>query len=191
MEAETHHITVIDTPGFNDSDGDDRDHINKLCAYLKGCGGINAFVLVRNGTQVRFDMALQRMLTRYHDMFGESFLKRMVIVATHIEFRVAKKQFKQNNQKCITQDICKLFGLNENFEIPVIPIGFEGDHKKSLEALAAAIPADKEEFQHIKSPIDELRNKYKEQQLAENVQFNKLERLKAEIERNQNRLNMR
>jgi len=149
-----HRITVVDTPGFNDSMGRDRTHSNRLCQYLKGCGGINAFVLVRNGSIVRFDAAFQAMLREYHAMFGDAFFTRLVIVATHVEGFV-KMRFEQNNQeRALRDDICRMFGLN--IQIPVVPIGFEG-YRASLTALANTIPSDKKEFRQIKSPIDELR----------------------------------
>merc|ERR1712154_122936 len=151
-----HRITVVDTPGYNDSFGNDRTHSNRLCQYLKGCGGINAFVLVRNGANVRFDAAFQAMLREYHTMFGNAFFTRLIIVATHIEGFI-KMRFVQNQQeKALRDDICNLFRLN--IEIPVIPIGFEG-YFESLIALANALPVDKQQFQQTKSPIDELKRR--------------------------------
>merc|ERR1712087_309646 len=98
-------ISVNDTPGYNDSFGNNRTHSNRLCAYLKGCGGINAFVLVRNGANVRFDAAFQAMLREYHAMFGDAFFARLVIVATRIEDFI-KRQFKP---KALSDDIRNLF----------------------------------------------------------------------------------
>ena len=133
-----------------------RTHSNRLCQYLKGCGGINAFVLVRNGANVRFDAAFQSMLKEYHAMFGDAFFARLVIVATHVEGFI-KMRFEQNQQeKALRDDICGLFGLN--LAIPVIPIGFE-EYRVSLIAMANAIPVDKQQFQQIKSPIDELKRR--------------------------------
>eukprot|EP00483_Globobulimina_turgida_P009218 UN09237 len=83
-----HKITIVDTPGFGDSFGRDRQHGNKLCAYLKGCGGINAFVLIRNGTNPRFDQSFQTMLRQYHDMFGDVFFQRLIIIATRNDSRI-------------------------------------------------------------------------------------------------------
>ena len=89
-------------------------HSNRLCAYLKGCGGINAFVLVRNGANVRFDQAFQNMLKQYHEMFGQKFFERLIIVATRIEY-VTKTQYEQNNQeKVLREDICNLFNLRDS-----------------------------------------------------------------------------
>merc|ERR1719474_1891909 len=94
-----HRMTVIDTPGLGDSNGRARDrrHCNRLCAFMKGCGGINAFVLVRNGAIVRFDKHFQNMLTDYVRMFGDEFLGRLIVVATRIEGRTLKR-YKEKNR---------------------------------------------------------------------------------------------
>jgi len=143
---------VVDTPGFNDSFGNDRTHSNRLCKYLRGCGGINAFVLVRNGANARFDAAFQAMLREYHAMFGNGFFTRLIIVATHIEGFV-KMQFQK---KALSDDIRNLFRLNR--DIPVIPIGFKG-YLDSLLEMANVVPVDKQQFDRIKSPIEELKRK--------------------------------
>ena len=156
----------------------DRQHSNRLCQYLKGCGGINAFVLVRNGANVRFDAAFQAMLREYHAMFGNAFFERLVIVATRIE-GFSKQQFVQNRQEnALRSDICRLFGLN--FEIPVIAIGFEG-YAASLAALADAIPADKQTFRQIQSPIDELRRRRSAVATEETNLNQQMQRVQAEL----------
>merc|ERR1719334_219166 len=133
IQVDGQKVTVVDTPGYGDSLGGDRDHCNRLCEYLKGCGGINSFVLVRNGAVVRFDMAFQNMLEEYYEMFGQTFFERLIIVATRIE-SFTKMQYEQNNQEsALREDICKHFNLKD-LKIPVIPIGFE-KYNESIEAL--------------------------------------------------------
>merc|ERR1712013_584729 len=141
--------------GFNDSTGRDREHCNRLCAYLKGCGGINAFVLVRNGANVRFDMSFQEMLTQYQDMFGDQFFESLIIVVTRIEGFIKKNYEKNNQEEVMRRDICEKFELG-NLKIPVIPIGFE-DYDDSLRAFVKAIPSKRREIEAIKSPIDDLK----------------------------------
>jgi len=174
-------VTVVDTPGFGDSGGRDRQHSNRLCAYLRGCGGINAFVLVRNGANVRFDQAFQGMLRQYHQMFGRHFFERLIIVATRIE-GFTKMQYEQNNQESVLrQDICDLFNLN-NLVIPVVPIGFE-QYKQSIEALVNAIPSNRQQFEQVKSPIDELRTRHSTARSEEDQIMNHIARIRADIVR--------
>merc|ERR1712154_252341 len=156
VQIEGTKITIVDTPGIGDSFGRDREHGNKLCAYLRGCGGINGFVLIRNGTNPRFDQSFQAMLKEYHGMFGSVFFERLIIIATRIDSKINKLQFEKYNQAdSVRKDICDLFNL-QNVSIPVIPIGFENYHE-SLLALVQNIPSNKFEIENIKSPIDALK----------------------------------
>eukprot|EP01084_Bolivina_argentea_P310469 537273_1 len=49
----TGNLCMIDCPGWADTGGADRLNSNNLCTFLKGCGGINAIILVRNATEYR------------------------------------------------------------------------------------------------------------------------------------------
>ena len=148
---------------------------------MKGCGGINAFVLVRNGANVRFDQPFQNMLKQYHEMFGQKFFERLIIVATRIE-GFTKMQYEQNNQENVLRaDICNLFNLND-LVIPVIPIGFEG-YKESIKALVHAVPSDRHSFEQVKSPIDDLRTSHNAACSEENRIMSQIERIRSEIVR--------
>merc|ERR1712087_744190 len=156
-----HLIAVVDTPGVGDSYGRDREHSNRLCAYLKGCGGINAFVVVCNGACPRFDAHFKQMLQQYDLMFGgKAFWERLIIVATRVESYV-QKQFRKEN---LLGEIGVLFNIEDvKSKIQVIPIGFDG-YEQSLKDFVAAIPADRLEFKQVESPIDELRVEHEAEQ---------------------------
>eukprot|EP01084_Bolivina_argentea_P233602 393415_1 len=146
---------IVDSPGFSDSFGRDREHSNKLCKYLKGCNGVNNFLLIRNSTNVRFDESFQNMLKQYHKMFGDMFFESLIIVATRVDSNINRLQFERNNQtKSLQQDIKNKFNLNVN--IPVICIGLEC-YEDSIKNLVDIISENKFECDDIKSPIDELK----------------------------------
>merc|ERR1712110_18000 len=102
-----------------------------LCKYLKGCGGINAFILVRNSTNLRFDLSFQQMLKSYSKMFGANFFDRLIIIASRCD---------QNNDTFEDMNIAKSM-------------------KESLIELAHSIPSPKFECEDICSPINELYSK--------------------------------
>ena len=155
-------------------------HSNRLCAYLKGCGGINTFVLVRNGANVRFDQPFQNMLKQYHEMFGQKFFERLIIVATHIEGFI-KMRYEQNNQEnVLREDICNFFNLRD-LMIPVIPIGFE-EYKESIEELIGTIFSDREQFEDVKAPIDDLRTELRTLRAEEEAKRREIEVKRQEIE---------
>jgi len=156
VTIDEHKITVVDTPGFHDSNlGKDREHSIRLCRYIKGCGGVSAFVFVHN--EKRFDQSFQEMLNAYFVMFGRAFFERMVIVFTAYDGIDKKKWDRKKGPKGLTGEICRHFELD--FQITAIPIGLE-DYTDAVAALVAAIPDDKVEIEEIKSPLDELQKQH-------------------------------
>jgi len=153
-----HKISVVDTPGYSDTtEGKDRVHCINLCKYIRGCGGINAFVFVHN--ERRFSNDFQNMLEVYREMFGAAFFTRLVIVFTGYDSKKQKKDWANNKlqpegKKGLTGDICDKFKLH--FQIPAIPIGLEaGNYEDAVTLLADAIPDDKLVIKDISSPLDD------------------------------------
>ena len=63
-------FTVVDTPGFGDSEGQDMENalITEMLNILKSTiKGANALVLLLNGEQQRFDYKFQQTI-RYHSV---------------------------------------------------------------------------------------------------------------------------
>ena len=56
-------FTIVDTPGFGDSDNDDNKLIDEMMDVLKNViKGANAIVLLVNGGGERFDASFQQMM---------------------------------------------------------------------------------------------------------------------------------
>lgn len=55
-------ITIIDAPGYGDSEGRDQEHLQGTARLLEREGFVNSFLLVLNGSQVRFDGQIFDML---------------------------------------------------------------------------------------------------------------------------------
>ena len=75
--------TVVDTPGVFDSDEEDFFHANKLINYLKGSGGINAFIIINKPG--RFDSNFQFMLKDLSRKLTPKYWKHVIFVFTHIK----------------------------------------------------------------------------------------------------------
>jgi len=77
-------FTIVDTPGFGDSDNDDDALIDEMMDVLKnvieGCNGI---VLLINGEEERFDASLQQMMREMQALFGEDFWRFTIIGVSH------------------------------------------------------------------------------------------------------------
>ena len=72
---------VIDTPGMDDSDNRDTEHIENIIEKLKEGTYVNTFVLVRNGQNKRMSNSFKSMLTIFELMFGRG------VTWSHVESR--------------------------------------------------------------------------------------------------------
>jgi len=183
-------ITVVDAPGWNDSDGRDRTHANNLCAYLKGCGGINQFVLIRNSTNYRFDDNIKQMLRRYENMFGRLFWKHLIVVLTRVDQGLSQRQFMNGEKdKDMRNHIYEEYKLDENeFDIPVIPIGLD-NYEQAIETFVESLAENKFECEQIKSPLQELRANEAEIQIRDNQAKQRIDSLNQQIQNIQTQIN--
>merc|ERR1719201_1166157 len=78
-------LYTVDSGGFADTEDRDENHTNMLCKFLRGCGGINAFVLTVNCADPRITGETKEALKIYEDCFGADFYKRMIVVGTHVD----------------------------------------------------------------------------------------------------------
>merc|ERR1711962_1827428 len=73
-------FTVVDTPGFGDSDQDDDVLIDEMMATLKDAvKSANTLMLLIKGDQTRFNSALQQMLREMEALFGRMFWNNVII----------------------------------------------------------------------------------------------------------------
>jgi len=76
-------FTIVDTPGFGDSDGEDNMLINEMVDALKNVIKIaNGFLLVFKGTDNRFDVKTTQMLREMEALFGTGFWDHVIIGAS-------------------------------------------------------------------------------------------------------------
>ena len=63
-------FTIVDTPGFGDSDNDDNNLIDEMMQTLKETiKGANTLVLLVDGSDERFDASLQQMMREMQVIF--------------------------------------------------------------------------------------------------------------------------
>ena len=74
-------FTIVDTPGFGDSDNEDPELIDEMMGALHSViKGANAMVFLINGQDERFDASMQQMIREMQALFGEEFWLHTVIV---------------------------------------------------------------------------------------------------------------
>ena len=73
-------FTIVDTPGFGDSDGDDNQLINEMIDALKNVlKSTNGFLLLFKGDDVRFDGKTTQMIREMEALFGHGFWDHVTI----------------------------------------------------------------------------------------------------------------
>eukprot|EP01084_Bolivina_argentea_P198879 340418_1 len=181
-------LCVIDCPGWADSGGADRQHTNSLCAFLKGCGGINAFILVRNAQEIRFDTDFKEKLLHLQYTFGDGFWKHLVVVLTHVDKGIAERKFKKGDKaKEMQQQIAKLCN-DVNIKVPVIPIGLD-NYENKLRLIMEVIPNGRFISNKIKSPIDELKKVRENINRKQNEIQKRVDSIQQQISDVNNRIN--
>ena len=120
-------MTIVDTPGFADSEAREKqnERVDELITALKNqIKEANLIVILIKGTQDSLDPAFVQMLHRLISSFGKSIWKNIVIGVSFWKYDVAdngqKDVFRQKWQKI----------LEENFDIgnSILPFVFTDAH---------------------------------------------------------------
>jgi len=150
-------ISVVDTAGFGDSNNNDRDHCNNLIEFLRGCGGVNAFVIVKMVKPPRFDNHYQSMLKQLEYMLGRAVWKHIVLAITLVNDAKIKKNFGEWSKNLVIE-LRKEMKLNE-YEAPLPVVGFDNlnDYQDGIgKLLKDLVPEIKYQCNELRSPLDML-----------------------------------
>ena len=134
------------------------DHKTMLVRYLKGCGGVNAFILVISNRD-RIDISIQQMLKEYEALFGNGFWKHLIIVVTGVDNNDDLEEFDEECHVIDIQNILKKKFKNLNGALDVVPIGKKTYHKQ-LPLIMDKMPEEKFICDALKQPYEILKEKY-------------------------------
>ena len=115
-------INIIDTPGFDDSNGNDIGNIEKMINFLKRYEkGINLVVITQPANQKKFKMSDNILMKQIYKMFGTSkFFEHVCVVYTNCnknQFNSTKKQNLLNMTERIRDELKVASGYNYNGNI--------------------------------------------------------------------------
>ena len=99
VEKDGTRYAVVDTSGILDSDGEDYKHANTLVEYLRGCGGVNAFILIYNGSEPRLDSKSKGMLENLNHMLGKGFWDHLIFVITKLKINIEGSDYDSEDEK--------------------------------------------------------------------------------------------
>mmetsp|Transcript_61349 Transcript_61349/g.182752 ORF Transcript_61349/g.182752 Transcript_61349/m.182752 type:complete len:807 (-) Transcript_61349:138-2558(-) len=93
-------VRCVDLPGLADTQGRDHQHIEAMAEALKTeVKYVHVFLVIINSEVPRFDWQLQEMLIKFKDVFGEEFLRNVMLGFTKWEFkRFARKKREKTGQ---------------------------------------------------------------------------------------------
>ena len=75
---------IIDTPGLNDSDNEDTEHIRGIGEFLRHRGWVDSFLLVRNSRNPMMNHSFIPMLATFELTFGKDFWHHVSIVVSSL-----------------------------------------------------------------------------------------------------------
>ena len=117
-------ISVVDTPGLQDSKGRDKVHYEQMLKTIKDMKYLNLIVIVLNFTNPRFSFSIQYMIKFLCNVFPVNFGKHVAIVFTHYhhdyQMRINKKKNIDPRTKVRTRyvpEIMKLISETTNEEL--------------------------------------------------------------------------
>jgi len=81
-------FTVVDTPGFGDSEGRDNQFIDEMVDVLvHHVNTTNVFLLTFNAAEPRLDEGIKRMIREMEMLFGYKFWDNVILEATHWSYK--------------------------------------------------------------------------------------------------------
>ena len=101
--GESENFTIIDTPGFGDSNNDDDELLDEMINALKdNVKSTNGFVILFNGEDERFDESIQQMLHAIEGMFGKAFWNQTFLGVSHWSYdskSIMERNFTGRNEE--------------------------------------------------------------------------------------------
>ena len=175
---------IVDTPGLDDDN--DKCSVEKLCQFLIGCNGINAFILVQNGINNRAKQSFKEKIREFERCFGvKQFWNHLIIVVTHWDLVKPRKQEDVlcNLKKGMNDD----FKESKNYKFPILPIGEGKEFDKWNHSLLQRVNKEKSICDDMKFPLNERRIQQKKLQTEEHQCNMDIKALDDKITSNENR----
>jgi len=178
-------FTVVDTPGFGDSNNDDNELMDEMVGALKeNISTTNGFLLTFKGDDVRFDQQIQQMLREFQAMFGSGFWNFTTIEVSFWPFDESSiRRRNESGHDEIWYCGEKNKGLVEHFDVMVdIPCVFIDSHaylddegeKEAFDRETAKLweiinSTDPFEFMSFQDILEELDEEKKENQRLHDI----------------------
>jgi len=110
-DDENSNIVVIDTPGFQDTEGEDKKHIEQMVNYLKSNVGVQAVLIVFNYHQPKLASHIKTMMKILYNIFSfPNFWSHVAIVFTRFYHYIPLEE-QEKKQTVINKFIPEVLNL--------------------------------------------------------------------------------
>ena len=98
----TKDIFVIDTPGLQDSEGADKEHLVQMVDYIKNNPGLQAIIIVFNFHQPRLALYIKTLIKLLCNIFpGANFWSHVGLAWTKFYYYLPQEVKKSKSKYCI------------------------------------------------------------------------------------------
>ena len=154
-------ISIVDTPGLQDSNGSDKVHYEQMLKIIKQMKYLHFILVVLNFTNPRFTSSIQYMIKFLCNVFPKNFSHHVGIIFTHYDHdyqvKINKKDPREQ-RKNLVKEIMELISQTTNEELFLGPPVYyldsfvkDDNSKKELNRLIA--------FAKTLNPIEDIREK--------------------------------
>ena len=118
-KIERNGLTIIDTPGFNSIEGENKDieNFKNVMYYIKSLGELNGIIIVMNSHENRISESIQTMLKMICNTFEYRYFNNISFVFTRFRSeREESEEIRKNKEEFIMQLkelIKKFYGQDE------------------------------------------------------------------------------
>ena len=116
-------ISIVDTPGLQDSSGSDKVHYEKMLKIIKEMKYLHFILLVFNYTSPRFTSSIQYMIKFLCNVFPKNFAYHVGIIFTHyhhdyqVKINKKKKKDPREERNAFIKNIMELISQTTNEEV--------------------------------------------------------------------------
>ena len=167
--------SIIDTPGLNDSDNEDTDHLRSIVEFLRHKEQVHSFLVVRNGHQPRMLHSFKSMLSTFELTFGEDFWHNVVIVVSSLS-GYGDEPEEQSRIERWKKRIKEIFPKSANAPLETVvldarkrdPVWFNENAEKLWKLISAmdsfeckGMKAVKSELEQVKAELARLKSLFR------------------------------
>lgn len=104
--------TIVDTPGAHDNEQKDEINTEDLVRWLRGCGGVNGFLVFYDLSTMRISGPYGELLFKYQTILGKDAWEHVIIIATKADaYQLRFRKPKWDKLKLVVFSFYVIYGF--------------------------------------------------------------------------------